>query len=350
MKKYIFLFLSVFIIFNSRSSAQQIIKLIEKDQDGGTFENRKNADINSQLIFKLNKSELLKKIGRFGDTSLPSDVDKLLHILTTALEKKQQWMDGFIQAVRAYEAGNKAQPMALVNAQQQIAAEMIVVLRSDAKLLAYFEQQPRADLMNVWRQLTNALNKRINEVEQELLTSPKYGDVRVQMGGWLIHNGEQSPLHFDGLDTNPLGEFYEVERWRFTPTKEQIEQFEKLRKLAKEDELKEANFNDIIRSKYVSAFIDEMNERLKTKLEAFKTQAETIVASIGAGDVKTDIQEIIAKSKAFIDSARKKITFYTTIKNDPSFSFTLLVTNLTKDVSDLTKAQADIRKLLEKLK
>lgn len=351
MKKSIFLFLSILIIINSGAFAQQIIKLIEKDLESDTFQNRKNVDINSQLIFQLNKSELLKKISSSSDTSsLPSDVDKLLHILTTALQKKQQWMDGFIQAVRAYEAGNKTETSAFISAQQQIAGEIQTVLKSDEKLLTYFEEQPVEAILNVWLALTNALSRRINEVEQELLTSPKYSDVRVQMGGWLIHNNENSPLHFDGLDTNPLGEFYEVERWRFTPTKEQIEKFEELQKLAKEDELKEANFVDIIKSKYVSALIDELKERINTKLNEFKTKADSIVASIGAGAVKTDIQEIIEKSKAFINLAKTKIDFYTNLKSDPSFSLTKLVTTLTTDISEFNKAKEEIRKLLERFR
>jgi len=348
MRKYSFIFLFILILSGSNLSAQEIILLVEKDQESGTFVNKKNADINSQLIFRLNKSNLLKKIRSFSDTTnLPSDIDKLLEVLTNALIKKQEWMNRFAEAVRSYVAGDKKEANNFVNKAGDIAADILTVIESDSKLLEYFKQD---ESTNIWVQLTNALNKRINEIEQELLTSPKYGDIRVQMGGWIIHNGEQTPLHFDGLDTHPVGEYYEVERWRLTPTKEQLEKIESLQKLAKEDELKEANFSDIIRSKYVSGIIDDLKEKINAQLEGFKTNAEAIVANLGISDVKTDIQDIIVKTKTFIDLTNSKIDFYSGIKNDPSFSITRLVTNLTKDVGEFNDAQKKLRSSLEKLR
>jgi hypothetical protein len=347
MKKYYLLFLFIIILVSSNMFSQQIISLVERDLESDTFVNRKNVDINSQLVFKLNKNELLKKLNTSADTTnLPSDVNKLLQVLTNALEKKKQWMDQFAQAVISYEAGNKRETETFLTKMSDISGEILSVIRSDSKLQEYVEEEDTT----IWVQLTNALTRRVKEVEQELFTSPGYSDVRVKMGGWLIHNNEKSPLHFDGLDTNPLGEFYEVERWRFTPTKEQIAELERLQQLAKEDELNEANLADILKSKYVSSFIDELKERLKTNLDAFKTKAENIVANIGAGAVKTDIQDIIEKSKAIIKLANERIDFYSNLKNNPSFSIPLLVTTLTNDISAFNRAKGEISKLLEKLR
>lgn len=347
MKNYSIIILIIFSLSANQSSAQQIIQLVEKDMDGGSFENRRNADINSQLILKISKDSLLKKLRNSSDSaSLPTDIDTLLEVLNAAIVKKQEWMQRTTDALTSFEAGNKTAVTNFVENMGDVAGDIVGLLESDQKLLTYFFEE---DTTNLWAQLTIALTRRVKEVEQELFNSPKYSDVRIQVGGWLIHNNEKSPLHFEGLDTNPLGEFYEVERWRFTPTKEQLEELERLQELAKSDELREANLVDIIKSKYVSAVINELKNRLSIRLEEFKNKSEGIVGSLPIGPVKTDIQQLISSTKTFLDFVRTKLDFYINIKNNPT-SVPQLLANITGDVKFFDSTQKAIRSLLGTLK
>ena len=351
MKKYLLTLGLIILVVGSDLYAQKIITIKERDLDGDTFTDKRNVDINSQLTLRLNRDSLLKRIESVTDTTgLPADVIKLLKVLTDALLKKQEWINGIAAATKAYVPGEPASFTSFITTRARISSEIDDLIRSDRKLFTYFEQED--PLEGIWTQLTNALNKRIKELQEELQNSPKYSDVRVRLGGWLIHNNEQTPLHFDGLDTNPLSEFYEVERWQFAPTKEQLAEIERLQQLVKESELNEANFKDIIKSKYVSDIINEIENNLNAKLEAFKTKIEAVAASakIPAGIIKNDVQEIVSSTKDLIAFVGEKLKYYKDVKKDPAFSITTLVADIASHVEDFNAKRSDLGKLFSKFK
>ena len=57
--------------------------------------------------------------------------------------------------------------------------------------------------------------------------------VYVQLGAWIIQGGQNRPLHLDGFDDYPEGDFVAVDRWTLSMTEQQRRQIEVLDDTAK---------------------------------------------------------------------------------------------------------------------
>jgi hypothetical protein len=331
----------------SQTASQEILRIIEKDQDSSTFLNPRNVDINSQLVLELDTANLLKKLSSSGAaTPIPEELMALLETLQAALQKRDEWIERFRRAVAEYVRG-KRQDFERFNAtRQQVAIEILSLLQRDEKLLVYFEQE---DSVNPWQQLTNAITRRIEDLQRNVLLSTAFSDYRLRLGGWIIRSNGSTPLHFEGLDANPVGEFYEVERWRFLPTAEQLAQLEQAQELAKTSGDNEINMAEFLRSRYVQVFTKELEENVKKGLADLREEADKVVADLGVAVIKTDVDEVLVAGNSFRDLLMERVEFYVGLKTNPSFTLSMLLGTLPNDLNRLNQHGDRVKTGLQKL-
>ncbi|TWV93275.1 hypothetical protein [Chitinophaga pinensis] len=228
------------------AAAQSILTIRETDQNNKTYDSKNNADINSRLTIRFDRSAFIRKVNTAGIGSpLPEDVVSLLNVLYEGTRKVDIWAKGMEEAVRQHVRGDKNSLPAFLEKTSSIAQEITTVFDRDPATRDYFEAYD--DVTDIWGGITYALNKRIADLEKQLTDGGTYNDVRVQIGGWLMHNNQPSPLHFNGLDDNPQGEYYEVQRWKFTLSDAQLSQLEDIQKWVKSSQQREMNVNEILR-------------------------------------------------------------------------------------------------------
>jgi hypothetical protein len=301
--------------------SQSIIKVREIDQNNKPYDDKNNADINSRLTVLFDRATFIRKVNSAGiGNPLPADAVNLLNTLYEATQKVDGWSKGMEDAVKNYVRGDKASLNTFLQRTSAITAEIVAIFDRDQQTRDYYESyfNVNEDFTEekMWGGILFAINKRIADLEEQLSKSPVYDDVRIQIGGWLMHNNQPSPLHFNGLDENPLGEYYEVERWKFTLTDAQVAQLEDIQKWVRSSQQRELNINEILRGAYVRQFTDVLQQRLKTDFEDFRKEGEKVLATLQDQQIVTDVKQILAQGNLIKTQLTEKVNYYQSLLNN----------------------------------
>lgn len=216
-------------LFAIPTKAQQILSIRETDQDGkiytdewergkkgdSVYKKMVNADIYSTIHLTINKTMLHQKIDQAGKLPpLPEEWITMVSIFTKALETRIQVLNEFEATITSFSAATQRTPE-MVNAFNQrirvITQPINALLQSDARLdeLYALKSSPTTGVLGPFFE---AAEIRLKELQTKIYSAPQYAGASIKVGGWLIHKQSRTPLHFDGLDNNPAGEYYEVER------------------------------------------------------------------------------------------------------------------------------------------
>lgn len=327
------------------SFSQSIITIREIDQNNKPYDNYNNADINSQLMVRFDRAAFIRKVNTAGiGNPLPADAVSLLNILYDATQKVEGWSKGMEEAVRNYVRGDKASLTSFLERTSSITQEIITVFDRDPQTRDYFEAYE--DVADIWGGILYALNKRITDLEEQLSNSPAYNDVRIQIGGWLMHNNLPSPLHFNGLDDNPLGEYYEVERWKFTLTDAQLSQLEDIQKWVKSSQQRELNVSEILRGEYVRQFTGILEQKLKTDFAEFKKEGEKVLATLQDQQIVTDVKQILAQGDHIKVLLTGKVKYYQSLVNNTPSDGSAFISRLQADVTTINSEFNKMKALL----
>ncbi|MBW8687410.1 hypothetical protein [Chitinophaga rhizophila] len=329
--------------------AQSVITIREIDQNNNKYDNKNNADINSQLVIRFDRAAFIRKVNATGiGKPLPPDAVNLLNTLYEATGKVDTWSKAMEDAVRLHTRGDKNSVPAFLQRTSAVAREITAIFDRDPATRDYFESYK--DLKDIWGGITYALNKRISDLEQQLTDDGAYSDIRVQIGGWLMHNNQSSPLHFNGLDNNPQGEYYEVERWKFTLTDDQVAQLEQIQRWVRDSRQREMNVNEILKGEYVRQFTDILQQRLKADYEDFRKEAEKVAASLQHQQIVADIRQVLVQGEVIRNLLNEKIKYYQTLDDNTDFSLSLFLTRLQSDVTGLNSEFSKLNGLLTTLR
>ncbi|MCF6405298.1 hypothetical protein L3C95_20505 [Chitinophaga filiformis] len=332
--------------------SQSILTVREIDQNNKPYENKNNADINSRLTVLFDRGAFIRKINTSGiGNPLPPDAVNLLNTLYDATQKVEGWSKGMEDAVRNYVRGDKASLTTFLQRTASVTGEIVAVFDRDQLTRDYYESYFKGpeDFTdeNIWGGILYAVNKRIVDLEEQLSKSPAYDDVRIQIGGWLMHNNQPSPLHFNGLDDNPLGDYYEVERWKFTLTDAQVAQLEDIQKWVRSSQQRELNVNEILRGEYVRQFTGILQQRLKTDFEAFKKEGEKVLATLQEQQIVTDVKQILAQGEQIKTLLTEKVSYYQSLLNNTqSVSGIAFISRLQTDVNTINGEFNEMKELL----
>jgi hypothetical protein len=332
----------------SSAYAQSIITIRETDQNNKTYDNKNNADINSQLAIRFDRSAFIRKVNMTGIGSpLPQDAVDLINVLYEATRKVDGWAKGMEEAVRQHVRGDKNSLPAFLARTSAIAQEITAVFDRDPATRDYFESYE--DVSDIWGGITYALNKRMADLEQQLADGATYNDVRIQIGGWLMHNNQPSPLHFNGLDDNPQGEYYEVERWKFTLSDAQLSQLEDIQKWVKSSQQRELNVNEILRGEYVRQFTDILQQRLKADYEDFRKEAAQVLTTLQDEKIVADVKQILAQGELIKTQLSERVKYYQTLSSNTGTSLSGFMSALQSDVTALNSEFSKMKGLLTAL-
>ncbi len=325
----------LFFLCSARQAfSQSVITVREIDQNNKPYDNKNNADINSQLMVRFDRSAFIRKVNTAGiGTPLPQDAVNLLNVLYEGTQKVEGWSKGMEAAIRNYVRGDKASLTTFIERTSSIAQEIVMVFDRDQQTRDYFESYE--DVTDIWGGILYALNKRIADLEEQLSNSPAYSDVRIQIGGWLMHNNLPSPLHFNGLDANPLGEYYEVERWKFTLTDAQVSQLEDIQQWVKSSQQRELNVSEILRGEYVRQFTDILQQKLKADFEDFKKEGEKVLATLQDQQIVTDVKQILAQGDRVKALLADRVQYYQAMVNNTPTDATAFISRLQSDVTTI---------------
>lgn len=335
-----------------RVCSQSIITIREIDQNNKSYENKNNADINSRLMIRFDRGAFIRQVNTSGiGNPLPAEAVSLLNTLYDATQKVEGWSKGMEEAVRNYVRGDKASLTTFLQRTSSITGEIVAVFDRDQLTRDYYEgyfKNPEDFTEeNIWGAILYALNKRIADLEQQLSQSPAYDDVRIQIGGWLMHNNQPSPLHFNGLDDNPLGDYYEVERWKFTLTDAQAAQLEDIQKWVKSAQQRELNVNEILRGEYVRQFTGILQQRLKTDFEDFKKEGEKVLATLQDQQILTDLRQILTQGDKIKALLSEKVNYYQSALNNTSAAGSVaFISRLQNDVNTINSEFNKMKGLL----
>ncbi|PSL34689.1 hypothetical protein [Chitinophaga ginsengisoli] len=301
--------------------SQSIIKVREIDQNNKPYDDKNNADINSRLTVLFDRATFIRKVNSAGiGNPLPPDAVSLLNTLYDATQKVEGWSKGMEDAVKNYVRGDKASLNTFLQRTSAITAEIVAIFDRDQQTRDYYESffNVNEDFTEekMWSGILFAINKRMADLEEQLSKTPVYNDVRIQIGGWLMHNNQPSPLHFNGLDENPLGDYYEVERWKFTLTDAQLAQLEDIQKWVKSSQQRELNVNEILRGEYVRQFTDILQQRLKTDFEDFRKEGEKVLTTLQDQQIVTDVKQILAQGDLIKTQLTEKVNYYQSLLNN----------------------------------
>jgi hypothetical protein len=329
------------------TNGQSIISIKEIDQNNKTYTDVSNIDINSKVVIKFDRSGFIRKINKIGaGNKLPQDAASLLDFLYESNLKVDSWALDMESAIKDYLASDRTNKLAVINKTAAVSMDVYNLLDRDPKTKEYFESAAGFGPLDFWGPLIYALNKRINDLESELASSSSYNDLQIQIGGWLMHNNQSSPLHFNGLDSNPAGEYYEVERWKFTLTEEQLKQLEALHQSTKNSEQREFNINELFRSDYIKQFTKAISKTLQTDFDDFKKEAQKVLVKTIDADVKTDITTILSKTTELKKVLTEKVSYYESISSSTSFSLPELIAKIQTDVTFVNSEFNSIKVLL----
>ncbi|ACU62323.1 hypothetical protein [Chitinophaga pinensis] len=337
------------VLLGSSAAAQSILTIRETDQNNKTYDNKNNADINSRLNIRFDRAAFIRKVNTAGIGSpLPEDAVSLLNVLYEGTRKVDIWAKGMEEAVRQHVRGDKNSLPAFLEKTASIAQEITTVFDRDPATRDYFEAYD--DVTDIWGGITYALNRRIADLEKQLTDGGAYNDVRVQIGGWLMHNNQPSPLHFNGLDDNPQGEYYEVQRWKFTLSDAQLSQLEDIQKWVKSSQQREMNVNEILRGEYIRQFTDILQQRLKTDYEDFRKEGEKVLSTLQDEQIITDVQQALAQGELIKSLLNEKVKYYQSIDNTSKFELSGFMSRLQSDVTSLNSEFTKMKGLLTAIK
>lgn len=247
MNKTGFLFLFLLLIAARQTNSQNILTIIEKDRDKKYLDrnndfkpeyiNNSISDINSVLEIRLDRNGLAAGAATaFGD-GMPENLAEKISAILLALEKRNEVLAETERITKTFDAEKfKSDPAAYQKYVTDLSAVSQVIYeieRIDPRIEteSYKYEDPDQLFSGVYMAAEDVLR----EMTQEAGKYAEENGVNIQFGCWLITRSQNVPVHLRGFDEIAPQEFYEVERWQFIPSDQQISQMEELQKLAAEN-------------------------------------------------------------------------------------------------------------------
>lgn len=292
------IFLLLFLFGNVFS--QEILTVYEKDKDGNyrdkenpgeirdEFKNNKIADINSVLDIRIDHEALTAKVGTIYSAGLPDGLSGKISAIRLAMEQRNRSLENIREIVGRYDYHNfKNNPAAYdqyIADLQSEAKALTAILAIDERIRRkYFSLAGDDELYSGVYKAAEAV---LSDLETEFRAYTAEKGVYIRFGGWLITKNQPVPIHLEGFDDITPQAPYEVDRWQFIPTKEQLEELESLKELARQNRDLGLSILKVTMQNQVDAIkafgemkFQEINQRLGYELQKLTEDAENITGA-----------------------------------------------------------------------
>ena len=216
----------------------QVLEIEEIDQTGhirSLTKRRQTVDINSQLDIHINKDSLFKIV----DLALIAGGNQAVDSLIGVLKLYRNLIETMNASINSYEqlfsGGGEVDLEALkkqLKTRASAARKILDLFPEDSRLgLAYEEGLSgiRGKGSNErFRVLMRLLSEEIQYLNTDLRELRKEAGFFFQLAAWSATNNGITPIHLDGFDDLPPGEFYEYERNQLYLTKAQLKEMDDL--------------------------------------------------------------------------------------------------------------------------
>ena len=376
MKMFKYCFVLLLLLFAGQITAQDILTIVERDRDGKYrdknnpdsikegYINNKIVDINSILDIQLDRTVLNSKVGELYKERMPDELSEKISKLALALKNRNRTLTQIEEVVKSYDYekfnADTAAYKEYIDTLAKISSELVDITNIDVRIEnEYFKVAGDPDKM--YSGVFEAAEKVLVDLENELEQFAKESGVRIQFGGWLVTKDKNVPIHFQGFDDIAPQSPYEVERWQFIPTKDQLDEIQAIKQLSKDNVdkglniLKETAQNQLealqefgkINLQQLIQDLENLEAEGKKKLgeninpELKKTIESVISLKLTIADFVKDIDQRLDYYRhisfvnsfdliGFLDHAKADIEFIT---SDDSF---IILTNL-KTIKDQVK-------------
>lgn len=268
----------------------QVLTITETTESGKTrniTQSRQAIDINSELSILINRDSIRNSI----DDKMQIEGSKVVDSLISTLKIYKSYIERLDATIRQYELvfrdpeGN-VDLAALTDALRQrgLAGQIIVDMFPEG---SRFQLRREEELPYIggkgsnerYRLIMRLLADELQYTEDVLMRLRKEAGYLFQLAAWSVTKRGQEPLHLEGFDELPPGEFYKYERNQLYLTDDQLDELERLT----------AFFEDMDR-KNVFNRISEVLPGILAKaidIESITTQL---------GKVKTSIQTLMTEA------------------------------------------------------
>ena len=356
--------LSIIILIIAFASHAQVINVFEKDRDGKhlnkdrtpkkSYKNNKVVDINSILEIELDKAKIVSQIETLYPTQLPADMAKKISLLRAAIEKRNDNLSKITEVVNRYNyEAFKKDPNALklyAADLQTLSQSMVDIFNIDSRIKQRYIQLKGGDM---YERVYTAAAYVLNHLESEVDSFVKDKGFYFQFGGWLHSKNKNTALHFPGFDDIAPQPHYEVNRWQFLPTKEQVDELEKLKSLAQENKDSGLNILKVMAEKRLDAIKSFAITNWKQKYDSLKLEVTKVesAATAPVDAVKTifqDIKNLDSDIKQFNSEIESRLKYYESIFTLKDFQITQFLAQAKSDIDFISKEEGP--KLLNKMK
>jgi hypothetical protein len=272
----------------------QVLSITETTESGKTrnlTEPRQTIDINSQLNININPDSIRKAI----DSEMQSGGSKAVDSLIFTLKIYKTYIEKLDATIRQYELvfqdprGN-VDLTVLTEALRLrgIAGQTIINLFPDGSRFKLRREEELSDINfggkgsnERFRLIMRLLADEMKYTEDDLMRLRKEAGYMYQLAAWSVTKRGQEPLHLEGFDELPPGEFYRYERHQLYLTEEQLNELESLSAFFEDMDRKNvfSKIADVLPGILARAIdIESITEQLKTvkgSIQALITEATT---------------------------------------------------------------------------
>lgn len=297
-------FLTIIFCFITSFSSAQYITITEIDEAGNVRElhgHRPVIDINSKINIDINQAAITNEIDTLLITDGSKAVDSIIDILKLYRAYIEKMNEAIIQYALLFETPGNSIDLTLLKTalrERGIAGQKIVRLFPEGSRFHRRREeelsmlQPGLGSNENFRIIMRLLAEEMQFAEDDLAQLRQDAGYYFQLAAWYAGNRGIEPLHLEGFDDLPPGEFYRYERNKLYLTEAQKEELENLN----------AFFENMDRTNVFERIADILPgilakaidiEKITIQFENVKSQVNVMVAV--ARDEKENIMDRISQ-------------------------------------------------------
>lgn len=307
-------------------------------------------DINSTLNISLDRDELQNKIRNLLDVVLPDDLSNKLASLVRVMENRNESLEAISSVVGTYDYEsfriNEEKYDIYVSELQKNVSKLDDITLIDERI-----EEKALEFDDLYGSIYQAVEVIINELAQEIKSFTKNKGIQIQLGSWLVTRGKKVPLHLIDFDSIAPQNLYEVDRWQFIPSTEQLETLIKFEELAR-DNIKKADgiFRTIAKThlkqlqRFGESEIKNIHKEVEKEINKNKSEGNIDLSLV---IVFEDIEGLMKSADNFYNEINTRKVYYQNILSGDTFLIGELILRLKKDVLFVKKNNG--RVLYEKI-
>ncbi|MBK9984830.1 MAG: hypothetical protein IPP15_21115 [Saprospiraceae bacterium] len=317
MKKHLFL---IILILSVHALHGQFLTLTESDESGkirALNDRRQTIDINSKINIDIDREKITNAFGQQLAHDGNAAIDTLLKTLNlykTYLEKLskeiQNYQDLYNEGLASVDV---ARLDLALKARAAAGLDIAELFSNNERFNQRWEEElsrfSGGTTNDQYRIILRLLSEEIELLRTDLQTKLKEAGVYFQLAAWFTGNGNTTPVHLDGFDDLPPGEYYHFERNKLYLTQQQLDEFKGLQSF----------FEGMDRSQFFDKIIDAIPGMLNNVIneDSIQTQLDRLISSI------TNLNTTAQAEKTKVLEQAKKI----------ADGFKLLTLDIKKDVT-----------------